>query len=244
MNSSKPMPSKPSVESLNSQVSSNMTFGIISMILGIFAIANTIFIGGVIFGPLAILFFVLALIKQPRGKVFAIIGAVLGLIGIILSLLSTTPQQLLSLKPDEPTASELRERAVFDSKKNFAKGEVARFRSFDVSVNNVSQRQNSDKEGYDMVSVDVTIKNISDQKTSSPARVLKLKVGNDVYASEAFVDRHPNLEPNEEQVSTLNYLVKKGTGDPKAIQYWVEHVHDVYSKDPSAYVDLVWSLEL
>jgi Domain of unknown function (DUF4352) len=132
-----------------------------SMVTGIVAIVTGwIFIGTVV-GVAAVILGIIAL-KKPHGKGMSITGIVTGAIGAltglavtafwIIALIAAGSITGSSIKSAEYYAQELKssqaaEQSLIDSKKDFSKGETARFGLFDVKVNSV-QLNYQPKEDY------------------------------------------------------------------------------------------------
>ena len=119
---------------------------ILSLVTGVLAFLTGFIFLGIIFGVAAIILGLLSR-KKPGGKAFMIAGLVTGGIGALSGIIFTVillagmanGTLLTGLRVDEyvdPNAET--NKALIESKKDFAKGEVARFADLEVTVNAVN----------------------------------------------------------------------------------------------------------
>ena len=209
---------------------------IAALIVGIVAILSCFVpFWGLVVGIGAIILGVIAL-KKPTGKGFGITGIVLGGLSTLINL-AVVAFFVIALFAAGSIANEA-QQAVNESrqeasqaktaKKDFAKGETAKFGSFEVKVNSVERNYVPENEfsrasdGKELIVVNLTVKNISDETKSVSAFDFSIN-NNGVSTSNSFVDVSPELPTGELSVGAsatgnIVYEVEAGA-DGLKLQY-------------------------
>ncbi|TAL14673.1 DUF4352 domain-containing protein [Patescibacteria group bacterium] len=155
--------------------------GIAALVVGIVAFLSGLLpIWGLIVAAAAIVLSIIALKKSAANKPFGIAGIILGAVAALTNLIVTAfwviaivatvatggaAIQATKVATDVLSAQDAAAKAEMDAKKDFAKGETARFGTFDVKVNSVDTNYQS-TDGYSQpdtgnkyVLVNVTVTN-------------------------------------------------------------------------------------
>jgi len=187
---------------------------------------------------------------KSNKKLSLIIAGVSVLVGIGFTILTFSGV----FSSDKPTVSEevnespsqVRARALIDSKKDFAQGETARFAYVDVKVNSVADNYTDakTKDTEEIIVVNVTITN-KDANSHYMQSDLKLKVNGTVYGQAGtYTDALKSdraLQPGESFTGTIGFRIKKSDA-LMALQYTEEDVYNYKNKENAA--RLVWTLKL
>lgn len=209
---------------------------IAAMVVGIVAfISGWLPFWGLLVGVAAIVLGFIAL-KKPTGKGMAITGIITGALAVLTSIIFTVLFVVTLVagtafvneaknQVDQETAQS---QEKIDAKKDFAKGEVAQFGTFEVTVNSVQRNFVPEsefyqpEEGKEFVVVNVTIKNTgSEAEYISPYDLSINDAG--MAVTNAFVQIDSELEsgdlsPDASATGNIVYEVTKDSTDLK-LQY-------------------------
>ena len=245
-----PAPDTAVSQPLQPQPTPSKAMAVISFVFGCLAFLNGFFFMGIAFGITAIILGVISLRKKQGGTVLARIGIIAGIIGMASGIIFTvlwsngTIQNLVSSPVEyKYSTSGARQKALIDSKKDFAKGETARFGYVDVTVNAVSNNYPAgsnlaENEEYVVVNVTLTNTDVDSQRITDD---LKLKINGQAYGSlEKLFDNNWDIQPGASITGYIFYIVKKG-GKNMFLQYTRE---DVLNEETSKMERLNWTLEL
>lgn len=186
---------------------------IASMVTGILAFLCGLFFMGLVFGIAAIILGAIAL-KKPKGKGFAIAGLVTGIVGAISGAIFTALWVValvtvgisgsvvadeLDKATDAYNAQNAEVQDQIEAKKDFAAGETATFGDFEVKVNKVTRNYTPEnvyqqaEAGKELVVVNVTVKNTSDEAESFYS--YDLDINEDGVANgSSYLDVEPSFE--------------------------------------------------
>lgn len=199
-----PAPAKPS--SVNGLAIASLVTGILAFLCGLFFM-------GLIFGIAAIVLAAIAL-KKPNGKGFAIAGLVTGIVGAISGLIFTVIWVIalvtvgvggaavtneLNKVNNAIDAQNKETQDQIDAKKDFLKGETAKFGEFEVKVNSVTRNYTPDNvyqqadDGNELIVVNVTVKNVSDEAESFYSYDLDINEAG-VANGSSYLDVEPAFE--------------------------------------------------
>ena len=223
---------------------------IASLVTGIVAfVFGWVLFFGFLVGATAIVLGIIGL-KKPGGKGLSIAGIVTGGVGALWSVvvsaffvigflalgLAAAPAGVALDQANQAIANYNAEnKALIDAKKDFKKGETAKFGQFEVKVNSVqrdydaSENYYTPAEGNELVVVNVTVKNAGNENKFLGVYDLKMNDAG-VADTTAFIDVSPALESGDvdagaSTTGNLVYEIKKGSTDLK-IQYEV-YVYDL-----------------
>lgn len=229
--------------------SNKMVLGIISLIAGILAFLTGFFFVGIIFGVVAAAFGILSLKKQPAGKGLAITGLIIGGIGLVSGVIFTiipVTDVLHNVFHSKTALYNPEDQVLLDSKKDFAKGETARFAYLDVKITDsvvaTTDQFKAAKKEYVALAVTVTNPTKDSQKTVGPD--LKANVDGTV------IDCNPDetgqlsnvddIQPGE-SIKGQMYCIIPDTAKVIKIQYTKENVGGSQSSSGKR---LVWKLAI
>jgi len=234
------------------------TFAVIAVVFGGLAFLSGTSIFGALFGITAIIMAAIVLKKKAGGKNLAIAALISGTVGLISGIIFTvliltgvftggvSPFSTSSseTKKDELSISAKRSLALIESKKNFEKGETARFGYIDVKVNSASgdyQKDSRLEANRTYYSVNVTLTN-TDIDSQRIAGDLRLKVDGTVYGqSNIGTDiTAESIQPGQSVTGTIFFEVKEN-GKKFTLQYTKE---DVFNPNDDSRARLVWTLAL
>lgn len=188
--------------------------GIAALVVGIVAfVSGWIAIWGVLVGVAAIILGVISIKKSKGNKGFGITGIVLGGVAALTSVVFTIIWALAftfvavgsgaaldaaktineSIKTENASV-----QSQIDAKKDFSKGDTAKFGDFDVTVSSVSRNYTSPdtytqpSDGNEFVVVNVSVKNTTNSTQSFTNNDLKLNDGS--FANDAsYVEVSPSF---------------------------------------------------
>lgn len=237
---------------------------IASLVTGIVAfISGWVFFLGFLLGAAAIVLGIIAL-KKPGGKGMSIAGIITGGLGALWSVVVTIffVLGLLALGTSGVAVGGLvdetnkalanynaENKALIEAKKDFAKGDTAKFGQFEVKVNSVKRDYSAEdsfysaSEGNELIVVNVTVKNTGDDEKFIGVYDLKINNAGTTDTS-AFIDVDPafeskDLAPGESMTGNLVYEVTKGSTDLK-LQYDIS----IYELNGSGVKTLVYTLKI
>lgn len=225
-----PMAPKPS-EPGSGLVIASLASGIAAILFSLTLALN------VIAGLAAIVLAIISLIKKVSGrnKIFALVGLVLGIIGVTIgtfTLIRDVPTLLNGSKTIQSADLSFsgKDQGYLDGKKDFAKGETANFGPYTVKVN--SFKDNYDypdasarsKSIYNYIVINITMKNNSDQRKQLSDYGFRLEgEGLDPLRNEA-VPPTPKfgdtvVGPGQERTGNIVYKVPKDYTSPLKLTY-------------------------
>lgn len=235
-------PATPGATPVNGLAIASLVTGIVAFVFG-----WAIFFGFLV-GATAVVLGIIG-IKKARGngtsKGLSVAGIVTGAIGalwsLVLTILFVVSLVLLGIggasagvaldqanKALENYNAE--NKALIEAKKDFKRGETAKFGQFEVKVNSLQRDYDASdsyyaaSEGNELIVVNVTVKNVG--KESKYIGLYDLKMNDaGVADTSAFIDVAPafesgDVDPNASVTGNLVYEVKKGSTDLK-LQYEV-----------------------
>ncbi len=226
---------------------------IAALIVGIVAfISGWIAFWGILVGATAIVLGVLAL-KKPGNKAMSIIGIVGGGLAALVSL-ATTTIFIIALVAGTAAVGEAasqyeevqkEQQSYVDGKKDFAKGETAKFGEMSIKANSVtrnfvsSSQYNVPGEGKEFILVNVTVTN--DSKNAAYFSDFNLSLNdNGVANTPAFIMGVPEefdggeIQPGASVTGNIGYEVTKDAKDLK-IQYTMTVIGGANSGDKLTY---------
>jgi hypothetical protein len=209
---------------------------------------------GFLAGIAAVILGILGL-KRPGLKGLSIAGIVTGGLGALWSLVVTAIFVIalvtvgiggaaLNTAIDQAQQGE---QALVDAKKDFKKGETARFADFEVTVNKVTkgyEPENSflgPSDGKEFIVVNLTVKNVADE--SAYVSSYDFDVNSDGLAvSSSFVNVEPEFENGTLSVGAsvtgnIVYEVSKSASNLK-----LQYEHNAYVN--SEFKELIYTLEI
>jgi hypothetical protein len=222
-----------------------------SLVTGIVAfVFGWVFFFGFLVGATAIVLGIIALKKSANGKGMSIAGIVTGAVGALWSIVVTiffvlsfvalgvggigagTALNEVNKALDSYNADN---KALIEAKKDFNKGETAKFGQFEVKVNSVQRDYDASEsyytvsEGNELVVVNITVKNVGDESKYISSYDLKMN-DSGVSDGSTYLDVSPafdggDVSPGASVTGNLVYEVKKGSTDLK-LQYEVS-VYDL-----------------
>lgn len=217
-----------------------------SLVTGIVAfVFGWVFFFGFLVGATAIVLGIIALKKSAAGKGMSIAGIITGGLGALWSIFVTIffVIGLVALGVGGASAGVALDeankalanynadnKALIEAKKDFAKGETARFGQFEVKVNSVQRDYDASEsyftadEGNELIVVNVTVKNVGSESKYIGAYDLAMN-DSGVSDTATYVDVAPafdggDVSPGASTTGNLVYEVKKGSTDLK-LQYEV-----------------------
>jgi hypothetical protein len=216
---------------------------IASLVTGIvaFVFGWALFFGFLV-GATAIVLGIIGL-KKPGGKGLSIAGIVTGGVGALWSVvisiffilgllalgLAAAPAGVALDQANQALASYNAEnKALIEAKKDFKKGETAKFGQFEVKVNSVqrdydaSESYDTAAEGNELIVVNLTVKNTGTESKFIGIYDLKMNDAG-VADTSAFINVNPaiksgDLDAGASTTGNLVYEIKKGSTELK-LQY-------------------------
>lgn len=197
---------------------------------------------GFLVGATAIVLGIIAMKKSASGKGMSIAGIITGAAGalwsIVLSIIFIVGVITLGVGGaaagvtlDKALGDYTAEnKALIEAKKDFKKGETAKFGQFEVKVNSVQRNYNAEDsyytadEGNELIVVNVTVKNAGSESKYIGSYDLKMN-DSGITDSTAYIDVDPSFDggdvsPGASTTGNLVFEVKKGSSDLK-LQYEV-----------------------
>jgi hypothetical protein len=226
---------------------------IAALIVGIIAfVSGWAPIWGILVGATAVVLGILGL-KKPGGKAMSIIGIVGGGLSALWSLI-TTVFFVIALVAGTSAIGQAAEsyeqqtkdqQSVLDGKKDYAKGETARFGNFDVKVNSVtrnyvsSNQYNTPDEGNEFVVVNITVTNKSETEDRFRDFNLSLNEAGKATGSTYITNledefKNGNVAPNDSVTGNVAYEVTKDATDLK-LQYTITMIGGAQSGEKVVY---------
>jgi len=219
--------------------------GVASLVTGIVAfVFGWVPFFGFAAGVVAVILGIIALKKAAGAKGFSIAGIITGGIGVLWSLIVTVIFFIALLALGTTGAAyggvikeannaldqyNAENKALIEAKKDFAKGDTAKFGHFEVKVDKVQRdyvpadSYYKAGEGKEYVVVTVTVKNVDTESQSITTYDLKLNDAGTANMASFLVDVEPtfdggDLSPKASLTGNLVFEVTKGSNDLK-LQY-------------------------
>lgn len=230
---------------------------LVALVTGILALATGwLPYIGVVLGIAAIVLGISARRKRQR-KLFTLIGITTGILGLLLSLYATlsllTGFNIAMLFNENPinsaklTEADAPSQDRLDAKKDFAAGETGHFGYFDVTADDVKRDYTSTdvlpRNGYEFVSVKITVKNVTkDLQSFSPSELTLIADDKNVGAS---IDSDESAFPEgdiEAGASKSGFLIFEAPTDTKKLKLQYQTViMDILAENTE---QLTYTLEL
>lgn len=255
-------------ETAKKETKSNSTSGvaIASLVIGIVAFfTGWIAIWGVLVGIAAIVLGIIALKKSAANKGFGITGIVLGGIAALTSIVFTiiwvlaftfvavgsgSALNVVKTANDALNAQNAEVKAQISAKKDFSKGETAKFGDFDVKVLSstrgytMADSYTQASDGNEFVRVGVSVKNTTDTSQSFTKYSLKLIAGSVSNDASFVATADPeftggDIVPGGTAEGNIVFEVKKDSTGLK-----LQYETTVYDLQTYKSVTLVYTLEI
>jgi hypothetical protein len=236
--------------------------GIAALVVGIVAfVSGWIAIWGVLAGVAAIVLGIIALKKSKANKGFGITGIVLGGVATITSIVFTIIWALaftfvavgsgVALDAAKKANDALNEQSAsvqsqIDAKKDFSKGETAKFGDFEVAVKSVTRDYTSTNaytqpsDGNEFVVVNISVKNTTDTTQSLTKYNLQLTDGSVANDASLVVDVSPaftggSIVAGGTAEGNIVFEVKKGASDLKLLYETTVYDYTTYQSKTLTY---------
>lgn len=235
---------------------------IAALIVGIVAfLSGWIPFWGFIVGVAAVVLGILA-IKKPGGKGLAIAGLVTGGLGALTGLvfvvmfiigivaagsIATEANKVVESAQQSINDADKEAQAVLDAKKDFAKGETAKFDNLEVKINSVQRNYTpassymAAEDGKEYVVLNVTVKNVGDESEYvSDYDFTVSDKGLAVSSAYLTLDNEfdsGDLSPNGTITGNIGYEVTKGASDLK-----LQHKKTVYVFSTGKSEEIIYTL--
>lgn len=221
---------------------------------------------GFLVGAAAIVLGILGLKKSAHMKGLSIAGIITGAIGALWSLVisvffvlaiasvgigGAALNEVVQEAQDSVSQHNAETKALIDAKKDFSKGETAKFGKFEVKVNSVTRNYTPEQDyltpedGKEFIVINITVKNTSDE--SQYVSNFDYKLNDDGLAvSASYFDVTPDFEAGDlsagaSQTGNILYEVTKGENNLK-LQYETS-VYDLSGSD-GGYKELVFTVAI
>lgn len=251
-----PSPESVQVNQPNTQGNGGGGIAVAAMIVGIVAVVSGwVPFWGLVVGIVAVVLGVIGLKKSEDKKGMAIAGLVTGAIGALTGLVVTGLMiigmlGLAAVSNSIDNSIKEADKEVnqqINAKKDFAKGETARFNDIEVTINSVERDHKPASEwsqageGKEYVLLNVTVKNVSDEKEYVSPLYFSVNDGG-LAVGQSYITvsdelKSGDLSPGASVTGNIPYEVTKGASDLK-----LEYATTVYSLGEGKSQELTYTL--